>query len=167
MSITIGSYFKATNKAGHTIGFTNKEDALTFAGSEERVAPVESIYIVDSHDELQKILILHKLSFEEATTLNQGDSWKTYFDRNNSLPFNEGPILHAQKLALPIEEFNFSPRVYNALKKNNISTIGDIIKLGSKKLWDIDGMGQKSIIEIEVALHERGYRFDMNDHNSE
>lgn len=65
----------------------------------------------------------------------------------------EGP--RREVLDAKIEELDFSVRTYNCLKKENINTIGELVKLSEKALLDIRNLGSKSLHEIQDKLTER------------
>lgn len=59
----------------------------------------------------------------------------------------------------PIEELELSVRVYNALKRSGISTIGELLQLMEKSGGQLTGLrnfGEKSMAELREKLRERG-----------
>lgn len=57
-------------------------------------------------------------------------------------------------LTLPIEEMDFSVRSYNCLKREGVTTIGQLIEKSEQDLLDIRNFGQKSIDEVKQKLAE-------------
>ncbi len=55
-----------------------------------------------------------------------------------------------------IDELNLPSRVINALLRENIETVADLIKAGREKLTDMKGVGKKSIELIEEELKKMG-----------
>lgn len=55
-----------------------------------------------------------------------------------------------------IDELNLPSRVVNALLKENIETVADLIKAGKDKLNQIKGLGKKSIDEINQEIKKLG-----------
>lgn len=55
-----------------------------------------------------------------------------------------------------IDELNLPSRVINALLRENIETVADLIKVGKAKLTDMKGVGKKSIELIEEELKKMG-----------
>lgn len=51
--------------------------------------------------------------------------------------------------ATPLIQQNMSPRALNALKKNGITTLEELMDLSSKELESIDSIGRKTKNEIE------------------
>lgn len=57
-------------------------------------------------------------------------------------------------LNISIEELNLPIRAYNGLIREDLRTIGDILKLGFQKLLKKENLGRKSIAEIRNAILE-------------
>jgi DNA-directed RNA polymerase subunit alpha len=57
---------------------------------------------------------------------------------------------------LIIDELNLPSRVVNALLRENIETVADLIKIGKDKLVGLKGLGRKSIDLIEEELKKLG-----------
>ena len=57
-------------------------------------------------------------------------------------------------LLLPIEEMDLSVRSYNCLKREGVSTVGDLVQKTEQDLLDIRNFGQKSIEEVKQKLAE-------------
>lgn len=55
-----------------------------------------------------------------------------------------------------IESLDLSPRTLNALSNGNIRTVGGLARKKEKDLLEIDGLGQKGLLEIRKALGEFG-----------
>ncbi|MBI3619698.1 DNA-directed RNA polymerase subunit alpha [Candidatus Roizmanbacteria bacterium] len=55
-----------------------------------------------------------------------------------------------------IDELNLPSRVINALLRENIETVADLIKAGREKLTNMKGVGKKSIELIEEELRKMG-----------
>lgn len=78
----------------------------------------------------------------------------------------EGPGLHVgpepgvgtagTDLAMPIEDMDFSVRSYNCLKREGITTVGQLVERTEEDLLDIRNFGQKSIDEVKMKLGEMG-----------
>ncbi len=61
-------------------------------------------------------------------------------------------------LATPISEFELSVRARNCLKKMNIQTLGDLLKLTEQELLAYKNFGETSLEEINQLLAKRGLR---------
>jgi large subunit ribosomal protein L31 len=60
----------------------------------------------------------------------------------------------------PLEELKLGKRVMDALSKAEITTAGQAVEKlaeGDKALLDLDGFGQKSLIDLKKALKTAGY----------
>jgi DNA-directed RNA polymerase subunit alpha len=56
-----------------------------------------------------------------------------------------------------IDVLDLSTRTYNALKRSDIATVGQLLELDAAGLRAVRNMGQKSIDEIETQLRSQGY----------
>ncbi len=66
----------------------------------------------------------------------------------------------AEKLNIPIEDLELSVRVFNALKRSGVDTIGDVLRLlrkGPDSLLSIRNFGAKSLDELKQKLQAKGY----------
>lgn len=59
-----------------------------------------------------------------------------------------------------IDELNLPSRVINALLRENIETIADLVKVGKDKLISVKGLGKKSFFLIEDELKKMGTTID-------
>ncbi len=66
------------------------------------------------------------------------------------------PEVKEDLLKIKVEDLKFSTRTLNALLKNNIETIGKILKKSEENLLKLDGMGEKSVKEIKRKLKKIG-----------
>lgn len=72
-------------------------------------------------------------------------------------PQKEKPLEATEdSLKIKVEDSKFSTRTLNALLKNNIKTIGGILKKSEESLLELDGMGGKSMKEIKRKLKKIG-----------
>jgi len=72
----------------------------------------------------------------------------------------EKPKVMAKEVDLTkmkVEDLKLSTRTINALLKNNIKTLGGILRRSEKALLDLEGMGEKGLNEIKKALK----KFDL------
>jgi DNA-directed RNA polymerase subunit alpha len=65
-----------------------------------------------------------------------------------------GPM--SPNLALPIEDMDLSVRSYNCLKREGVSTVGELVQKTEQDLLDIRNFGQKSIEEVKAKLNDMG-----------
>ena len=57
----------------------------------------------------------------------------------------------------PIEDLGLSVRAYNALKRHNITRVGEILALSENELLNIRNFGDKSLTELRERLQELGF----------
>ena len=60
----------------------------------------------------------------------------------------------------PIEALDLTVRVFNALKRTGITTVGDVMELldkGESAMLSIRNFGDKSLTELKAAMVEKGY----------
>ncbi len=59
-----------------------------------------------------------------------------------------------------IDELDLPSRIINALLKENIETVGDLLKVGRAKLEKMKGLGKKSLSLIDKELEKLGYKLE-------
>jgi DNA-directed RNA polymerase subunit alpha len=59
---------------------------------------------------------------------------------------------------MKVEELNLPERAYNVLVKNNINTVGDLIKYSAKDLLNLEKFGAASLKSVEEALNKLGLK---------
>lgn len=60
--------------------------------------------------------------------------------------------LKANKLQGDLEMLNLPKKIENALIQNRIKTVGDLLRIDTDQLIELDGIGHTSIIHIEACL---------------
>lgn len=65
-------------------------------------------------------------------------------------------------LGTPLSEFDLSVRARNCLKKMNIRTLGDMIRLTEAELLAYKNFGETSLTEIKALLARKGLHLGMN-----
>ncbi len=58
--------------------------------------------------------------------------------------------------SVKVADLGLSTRVEKALSENSVRTVGGILQKGKQNLLDMEGLGKKSVEEIEKALKEQG-----------
>ena len=66
------------------------------------------------------------------------------------------PSASSPDLMLPIEDMDLSVRSYNCLKREGVSTVGELVQKTEQDLLDIRNFGSKSIDEVKAKLAEMG-----------
>jgi DNA-directed RNA polymerase subunit alpha len=66
-----------------------------------------------------------------------------------------------QILETPISDFELSVRSRNCLRKMNIRTLGDLLRIGEAELLSYKNFGETSLREIKAILEQKGLRLGM------
>ncbi|MEK9148166.1 MAG: DNA-directed RNA polymerase subunit alpha C-terminal domain-containing protein, partial [Patescibacteria group bacterium] len=61
-----------------------------------------------------------------------------------------------QVLKKKVEDLDLSTRTLNALKNANLRTVGNLARKTERKLREVEGLGDKGIVEIKKALGNLG-----------
>ena len=73
------------------------------------------------------------------------------------------PARIRMQLARPIEEVTeISVRSRNSLQKENLRTLGDLVRRTEKQILNIDNFGQKSMEELRTFLDEHSIELGMS-----
>ena len=59
-------------------------------------------------------------------------------------------------MAMPIEDMDLTVRSYNCLKREGVTTIGELVQKSEDDLLEIRNFGQKSIDEVKAKLEDMG-----------
>ncbi len=74
-----------------------------------------------------------------------------------------GSRLTSEVAETPVESLDLSVRVFNSLKRTGILTVGDVLELlekGDQAVMSIRNFGEKSLDELRLKMHEKGYLKD-------
>jgi len=122
--------------------------------------------IYEDHGEYQKAA--HCLRRVLAVYPNHTRARLFYKDVESSLQMviDESMAKRAERrsrlLDTPISEFELSVRARNCLKKMNIQTLGDLVKLSEQELLSYKNFGETSLNEIKALLARRGLRLGQS-----
>lgn len=81
-----------------------------------------------------------------------------------------GSRLTSEVAETPVESLDLSVRVFNSLKRTGIITVGDVLELlekGDQAVMSIRNFGEKSLEELRLKMHEKGYLKDEPKKESE
>jgi DNA-directed RNA polymerase subunit alpha len=81
-----------------------------------------------------------------------------------------GSRLTSEVAETPVESLDLSVRVFNSLKRTGIITVGDVLELlekGDQAVMSIRNFGEKSLDELRIKMHEKGYLKDEPKKESE
>jgi DNA-directed RNA polymerase subunit alpha len=76
--------------------------------------------------------------------------------------YEEHADARTQLLDMPLSEFELSVRARNCLKKMNIRTVGELIRLTETELLAYKNFGETSLNEIKALLARKNLRLGMN-----
>lgn len=80
---------------------------------------------------------------------------KMFYGKETAVKTSKQKELVEQYRNIPIEELDLSVRPYNCLKKENISTVGELLKYTRAQLQKIRNFGRKSGDEVSLKLKEK------------
>lgn len=60
----------------------------------------------------------------------------------------------AEKYDVPLERLGLSPRVFNCLRRNKISKVGELLEMTEEELLSLKKLGKKSVEELHQRLQE-------------
>jgi DNA-directed RNA polymerase subunit alpha len=69
---------------------------------------------------------------------------------------------HNALMDTPVTDFELSVRARNCLKKMEIRTLGDLLKVSEAELLSYKNFGETSLVEIKAMLTQRGLRLGQN-----
>jgi DNA-directed RNA polymerase subunit alpha len=124
------------------VGQMTNYDSLTIdIWTDGRIAPLDAL------KEAARTLVAH-LRLVAGLALEEAE------------PVEEEEGLPREIYEVPIEQLDLSVRVFNALRRTGIASVGEVLEmlaLGDDTLLTIRNFGQKSLSELKECLRERGY----------
>jgi DNA-directed RNA polymerase subunit alpha len=124
------------------VGQMTNYDSLTLeVWTDGRMAPLDAL------KEAARILVAHLRLVAGLTLEEEG-------------PVEEETGLPREVYEIPIEQLDLSVRVFNALRRTGITSVGEVLEmlaLGDDTLLTIRNFGQKSLDELKACLDERGF----------
>jgi DNA-directed RNA polymerase subunit alpha len=69
---------------------------------------------------------------------------------------------HNALMDTPVTDFELSVRARNCLKKMEIRSLGDLLKVSEAELLSYKNFGETSLVEIKAMLTQRGLRLGQN-----
>ena len=70
------------------------------------------------------------------------------------------PVVKREQIDTPIEQLELGVRVFNTLKRQGITSVGDVLELlekGESAMLSIRNFGEKSLVELKAKMAEKGY----------
>lgn len=104
--------------------------------------------VLESHPNHQRAIMFNK-DIESSMTMIYDEEKEKKKDRRNQI------------LETPISDFELSVRSRNCLRKMNIATLGDLLKIAEAELLAYKNFGETSLKEIKRILEPRGLHLGM------
>lgn len=143
--IAIDSLYSPVKRVSyHVDKIRGDDDALTLS--------IETNGAIDGHEVLpiaSKILIDYLTSIVEVSdeVLNED-----FIKEEQKAPVNE-------KLEMSIDKLDLTVRLFNSLKRNNVTTVGEITSKTEEQIMRFRSLGRKSFKELKEKLAEQGLSF--------
>jgi len=109
--------------------------------------------VLKSHPNHKKAQLFKK-DVESSETMIYDEEKELRQDRHNKI------------LEIPISDFELSVRSRNCLKKMNISTLGDLLRIGETELLAYKNFGETSLQEIKKILDQKSLQLGMSLENT-
>ncbi len=119
---------------------TNRERLYLEIWTDGTISPADAISTG------AEILVTQFSPFVDYTKVSQMEEEKQLIRR--SIP--------DEKFNMPIEQLDLSSRTFNSLRRDGITTVGELITRGEKELLSIRNFGQKSKRELDERLKALG-----------
>jgi len=107
---------------------------------------------------------------QSAAILEEQFSFFTTFVLVPSEETEEGaptPLASTEQYELPLESLKLPPRVYNCLKRNKISQVGELLEKSEQELLLLKKLGRKSVEEIQQHLQGMGLSLKADEQSDE
>ena len=92
---------------------------------------------------------LFKKDIESSMVMIYDEEKEKWLDRHNRI------------LEIPISDFELSVRSRNCLKKMNINTLGDLLRISETELLSYKNFGETSLVEIKKILNQKQLSLGM------
>lgn len=168
MAIKMSTHFKVITETGKTIFCSDEATAIGLAGEGQIPEPVNNNYFIAEPEDVGLLLVLEKLSEEEADLIEKVDFWRMFFKKPNpsTEQISEDDAKMVALLKTPIKQLRdnrtIEARAFNCLKAENIETLLDLVRKTITDLLKLRNFGKKSFVVLEEMLHERGLKFGMD-----
>jgi len=104
--------------------------------------------VLNSHPNHKKA-ILFKKDIESSTIMIYDEEREKWLDKHNKI------------LEIPISDFELSVRSRNCLRKMNLYTLGDLLRISEAELLSYKNFGETSLVEIKKILDQKGLSLGM------
>ena len=117
------------------------------AGHYDKAAKCVDV-VLNSHPNHKKALLFSK-DIESSKVMVYDEEKEKLLDR------------HFKTLEIPISDFELSVRSRNCLRKMNIYTLGDLLKITEAELLSYKNFGETSLVEIKKVMDQKGLSLGM------
>jgi DNA-directed RNA polymerase subunit alpha len=156
-TIQLDSIFTPVRNVSFRIENVRVEKRIDF---DKLTLEIETDGTIDPEDaffEAVDILMSHFslfLKFGKKEKEGIGDKKETKTKTTKTKTKEKRPVSQDKKIK--IEDLKISEKTKNILLKNNIKTVGGLMKKGENNLMKVEGFGKKGIIDIKKALKKLG-----------
>jgi DNA-directed RNA polymerase subunit alpha len=129
------NYFLEPVRVGE---FSGLEKLVIDVWTDGTISPVEAL------TQSAQILREQLLSFSSLSPVPSGEAEATAVGISSEL------------YEMPLEKLGLSPRVFNCLRRNKISKVGELLEKSEQDLLSLKKFGRKSLNELKEGLEEKG-----------
>lgn len=151
----------------------NRMLGMTYDGTRDRmIRGLRALRSLPSYSELEdKIEVAENdnklLSGQCAELQKKIDSLEDELSKYRNIeatgkPYNDDDLNMYELLQTKIEDMDFSVRVKNGLRGNEVETIGNLVQLKETDILKFRNLGRKTINEIDDKLDSLGLSFGMD-----
>ena len=105
-----------------------------------------TISAIEAVSQSAQILREHFSFFTPLVSAAAGDAEKQPVPSNISV----------EQYEMPLERLGLSPRVFNCLRRNKVSKVGQLLEMSEQELLSLKKLGRKSVEELHQRLDELG-----------
>lgn len=148
--VTLANYYVEATRVGQD---TNYDQLILELETDGRVSPSDALSYAS------QIAVLHFNVFRELKA-------SRVIAQNDPLTHDDREITVLDKLALQIQDIEFSVRSLNCLLRAGIVYLGEIVVMSEEELKQLPNFGKKSLQEVEEKLAELelSLQMDLQEH---
>ena len=161
-SILSKEEYEALKMAANSKNLDFIAESLDYTRTGIIVLLTRAIEKLNGHDAFTKLLKEHEMLKLE----NQQLSLRLKASQHRDRPYTAHPEASVETLrslaTRRIDEFHLTIRTKNALKKNGIKTIGELVTLREVELMDLHAIGKYTLDEVNQLLIDLGLTWQMD-----
>lgn len=151
--IAVDSDFSPIKKVKIEVNELNSASANIEEELKIDISTNKTVKAKDALSQVAKILIAHLSVIGDVSNLDEDEIFKTEKSAPTETFANN----------MDISELDLTIRSFNALKRNNITRISELLALTVDELRQIRNLGQKSIKEIMDKIEEHGWELQKGE----